>query len=266
MCSRALAAEPAARYAGAADLAADLEALARRRLGRAWYVAAAAVFLAALLALGWWWRRPADGRGGGAAPPPPGLSQRPADAVPLALRMRVWDRDHYVELPKAAPLRTGDAFQVVVEAPAALHVSLFLFTSEGRLQLLTAWEPASGEAERRFPASEDQAAPLKGAAGTEFLLACGRRSGPVGLDEVQSVWQAPGPWPALPGESVLRLAPEKVTVEQRGRDVGAPIDRPDPEAAVAEAWKSCAPGCGDASIASRGWRLLMRSELQAARR
>ena len=227
ICLRALAAEPAARYARAADLAADLEALARRPANRVWYVAAAAVALTALLALGAW--RFLGQVGPAPQPPPPGaaLPRRAEPQPTLTLSLKVWDPNGPLELVNAEHLRTGDQFQAVVEAPAEVYVALFLFTSDGRLRLLD-----SQKGGLRYPAGKIQWAPLTGTAGTEFLLACGRRSGPVDIDEVQALWPGSEPWPTLPGESVLSLRPDKASVEKRSRDVGPPITHEDPVTAV----------------------------------
>jgi hypothetical protein len=50
--------------------------------------------------------------------------------------------------------------------------------------------------------------------------------------ELKALWGEARPWPALPGAAVLRLLPDRVAEEQRGRDFGPPRDRPDPAVEV----------------------------------
>lgn len=65
-----------------------------------------------------------------------------------------------------------------------------------------------------------------------MVLLCGRRSGAISEDEMQSLCSGLRSWPTLPSESVLRLTPERVTVEQHGRDLGPTTGRPNPEGDV----------------------------------
>ena len=223
-----LSPDPLARHASAEDLAADLEAFVRAPRRRAWAVAAAAVLLAATAACVAIYA----GRSGPASNTTDPAKHAAADDAGVSLDMRVWNGERYVGLTTAAPLRTGDQFQVRVEASAPVYVGLFLFSSDGKLQLLAERRsPSAGPL--HFPPDEGQAAPLTGAAGTECLLVCVSRSGRAGLEELQACWGERKPWPALPGESVFHLSPEGVkAVGGRGRGVGTPVDRPDPEGDV----------------------------------
>jgi eukaryotic-like serine/threonine-protein kinase len=229
ICLRAMAADPAQRYASAAEMAAELEAFPRRRRPLAWV--GAGLLLLGLLALPWvlgWWDAP---------PPPGGDGGRRADrgapgaADRLALSVRVWEEDRYRDLVAVAPLRTGSELEVRVEVPAGTHAALFLFTSEGRLRLLAAQPAGASASSLRYPA-EGKAARLAGPPGTELVLVCGRREGPVGLEEVRGVWGAAGAWPALPPQSVLGLQADRVVVERTHRDLVLGPGRPDPEGEV----------------------------------
>jgi hypothetical protein len=234
ICARALAVEPSGRHARAEDLAADLEAFARRP--RRWLGAAAgatALVLVTGLALHWL---------SGGAPPgeePPtraGLSPAPAGAraLPAAptLRVNVWRGRRYRPLLEAVPLRSGARLEVHAELPADMHGGLFLLTGWGKWAEIAQWPPAPAPRRVRYPAAADEAVPLTGPAGTELVLLCGRRSGPVSLEDLRPLGPGPDPWPALPEVSVLRLWPARVRVDQRGRDFGTPVRRRNPEGEV----------------------------------
>lgn len=230
VCLRALAAEPADRFARADDLAAELEAAARGPGGTARLVlAGGALAVAALLGLAWLSSAP--------GPRGPNLPAPPAGRQPLlpagrSLSVRVWTDDGYRDLAPVAPLRTGDELQVRADVPAGFYASLFLFGSTGQIELLAGKGPEGPPSPLRYPAEPDKAVPLEGPEGTELLLVCGRRSGRVGVDEVRAAWGQEGRWPALPGLTILRMQPDRVVVEQSGKGLGAPKDRPDPEAEV----------------------------------
>jgi hypothetical protein len=76
------------------------------------------------------------------------------------------------------------------------------------------------------------AAPVEGARGTEFLFACGRRSGPVDAAEVGALLGNSPELPPLPGGVMVLVSRDHVRVEGSGRDGGEPRSRPDPEAEV----------------------------------
>jgi tRNA A-37 threonylcarbamoyl transferase component Bud32 len=223
-CERALAAEPAGRYPRAEDLAADLEACARPRRLPVVLLVVGVVLLLAVAALGWAALGPkATG---------PTLGNKVVAARPVSLTLRIWRNGQPVNLLGAAPLQAGDDLRIEAEAPEDAYAAVFLFTSEGRLRELAARVPAADAGPLAYPEVPGKAAPLVGPPGTEVVLVCGGASGPVSSDEVRELWQSAGPWPALPGQTVLRLDRERVVVVQRDRDVGLPHDVPDPEGEV----------------------------------
>jgi tRNA A-37 threonylcarbamoyl transferase component Bud32 len=238
VCARTLAADPEDRYPGAAELADDLETFVRRPRRRALLAVGAALLVLALLSL-WPWRQSLWFSGGqgdlpGAPDPRTTAGDRGAGSAPRvapALAVRVWDGDRYRNLIDLVPLRTGEDVQVAALVPADLHASLFLINGEGKIEHLADLPADAADRMLRYPPQEGQSAPLTGPAGTECLLLCGRRSGPVSVEKVQELW-GDGPWPALPGLALLRLERGQVRLEQRGRDLGPPHERPDPESAV----------------------------------
>jgi hypothetical protein len=238
VCARALAADPEDRYPGATELADDLETFVRRPRRRALLAVGAALLVLALLSL-WPWRQSLWFSGGqgdqpGAPDPRTTAGDRGAGSAPRvapALAVRVWDGDQYRSLIDLVPLRAGEDLQVAAEVPADLHASLFLINGAGKIEHLADLPADAADRTLRYPPQEGQSAPLTGPAGTECLLLCGRRSGPVPVEKVQEMW-GDGPWPALPGLALLRLERGQVRLEQRGRDLGPPHERPDPESAV----------------------------------
>jgi hypothetical protein len=83
-----------------------------------------------------------------------------------------------------------------------------------------------------YPATADMAAPLVGKAGTEVLLALGWRSAPPDLSELKSLLGDGTAWPALAPDSLLRLTPSEVAVEQASRNLGDPEKTGDPEGQI----------------------------------
>jgi hypothetical protein len=169
--------------------------------------------------------------GSGLQPSQPARQQATADIRP-GLGIEVWESDRYLQLRDVAPLRNGDQLRISATVPQGQNYLLLLVNSQGELQPL-----AAGRADRpstlvRYPAQPGQAVPLVGPSGTEIVLICGSRSGPITLDQVRQAWARTEPLPPLPELSVLRADPSGVSVEQQGRGVGSPVDRPDPESVV----------------------------------
>jgi hypothetical protein len=132
----------------------------------------------------------------------------------------------------AAPLRDGEEVRLQADARPGLHVALFWFSSEGQLTRVAEARAQPDRFALEYPSDPKMSAPLTGPPGTEAVLVCGRRSGPIGLDELLAAWGEQTPWPELPRASVLRLMPEEVRVEQSGRALGEPQIRNDPEGEV----------------------------------
>jgi tRNA A-37 threonylcarbamoyl transferase component Bud32 len=230
ICLRAMAPDPAARYPRAADLAADLEAAWRPAAIGIGVALVGVVLLATVAGLHGWGQHsrtllqeaPA-GRAGSASP-----------ATIAPLQVQVWRKDSYVDLTDAAPLRTGDEVQIRAQVPAGFHASLFLFGTQGRLRRLA--EVAARETVQwlRYPPQQKQAVGLTGPAGSEVLLIVGRAGQAVDEKPIANWFAQQGAWPELPPSSILRWGREGVEVEQSGRDLGVPLDRPDPQGEVHE--------------------------------
>ncbi len=221
ICQRAMSLEPRQRYANAELLARALEASSNvRRIPRRWVLAGGIVAVAAAagLAAGVYWHHP------------PTLlpASAPHDAQ---LAVQVWDQDQYRGLEQVAPTRTGDQLKITATIPPAMHFSLLSLSSDGNLVEITRGQSGDQPLAFQYP-SQDLAVPLEGPAGTEMILLCGRRAGPVGTGQLRQLWPNSNPLAQLPDLAVLRVGPQGVTVDQRGRALGDPVDRPDPEQAV----------------------------------
>jgi tRNA A-37 threonylcarbamoyl transferase component Bud32 len=225
VCERALAADLKDRYPGADDLASDLEACAcgpRRKVWLATVGAALLSVLALVLATGPWWR-PAESNG-------EVVRNSVLPTGPL-LEVGVWRGERYVAVVDAVPVSTGDRLAVTAKLPAGQHVGLFQIGSDGKLTELARRAPGDSAA-LRYPRGREEATVLVGAAGTEVVLVCGRRSGPVSVAGLRSLLPAQGAWPALPAGSVLALSPAGPRVVQRERAFGPTVHQPDPEGQV----------------------------------
>ena len=214
-CRKCLATDPAGRYGSAQALAADLERFACGPLiSRRAAIAGAGLLAAAGLAS--WLRFAAAGKP--LLPPDP------------RLRLLVWNGQRYGDVIRHLPLETGDEVRLETERPAGFHAVLLWIDSDGIVHELLV---AEAGAEMVYPAS-GHAVPIKGRPGTELILLCARRGGPVDIERLRDTLAGVRDWPALPGSSVLRLGRDGVTVENTGRGPGAARRRDDPEGEVAE--------------------------------
>ncbi len=109
---------------------------------------------------------------------------------------------------------------------------LLLLDSDGHLRTLAKVAASTAPQTMAYPAAADMAAPLVGTPGTELLLALGWRSGPPELSELKNLLGDGGAWPVLPPDSVLRLTPSEVAVDQTARNLGDPEKTGDPEGQV----------------------------------
>jgi hypothetical protein len=225
VCARAMAPDPADRYPTADDLAADLEAAAcpfpTRRVTL--FAGAATVIAAAALiawAAGWLGSsdRPQP------VPPPGGPVAAPPE---IRLDVRVWRGDRPRYLADVGGVEAGDELRAEVKVPPGRTWALFWVGSDGRVERLIAG--LDGEV-LSFPSGPSQFFKLTGPPGTEAVLLCGA-AGEVDIAAVREAL-GPGPLAVLPPESVLRVGPDRVTVEVRARGVGEVLDRPNPEGEV----------------------------------
>jgi tRNA A-37 threonylcarbamoyl transferase component Bud32 len=225
ICLRAMAPEPADRHGRAEDLAADLERFVRRP--RRMALTAVLVALGLLVWPAWkvlQTRPVADDR-------PQAEVRLPKDA----LSVRLFRDGQFRELPDAqalvslVPLTNKDKLKISVPASSGLHASLFLIGSTGEVEHLA---DALPEELLSYPPGPDEFKPLDNRPGTEVLLVCWRRAGPIAVKEVQHLWGEAAPWPALPDISVLRLDRDAVKVIQRGRNLGRSQTHSDPEGNV----------------------------------
>jgi tRNA A-37 threonylcarbamoyl transferase component Bud32 len=204
VCLRALAVDPAGRYARAEDLAADLERFLKRR--RVLVLLAVGAALVLLAAIGWWFlQRPGTdfGRDAGGE-----------------IRVQVYRQEEVFDLKSALPLRTGrDRVRIECRIPAGYHGALFLVNSGGGFRALQPEvSPGNSFDKLHFPPKGEYSL-LKGPPGVEFLLVCaGPR--PIGPEEVRRLLDLREPLPALPPRVLVRLNREEVKVEG-ARDLGA---------------------------------------------
>jgi len=219
VCRRALARDPQARFATAAELAAALRAAVRPPRWR--MVAVLAVLFLAAGAVGWLLGQPFRTGPGSVA-----KAGRPA------LEVQVWrPATHYGRLSDALPVRTGDELQVRFRVPHGMHIGLCSINGRGGLTLLQRYPPQKTETELVYP-GPDQTSDLKPPTGTEILLVCGRTGVAVSEAELQAMWDGAAPWPSLePPGRLLRLQRDLVGEEgERSRDFGATHDRPGSDA------------------------------------
>jgi predicted Ser/Thr protein kinase len=245
---RALAPNPADRFASAEEMALALETVARpTRRGR-WLAVAGA---AALLALGGvlLWAAWPGGHTTGAADPT-GAARPEARRFELRARVeRPPGHPGFVDLTAIAPVLDDDAVRVESVAPAGMHVALFHFKDrkpeEEKLKLLTAAEPADEDRPLSYPEQADKTVTIEGKPGNELVLMVARRSGSITKDDLRDLLA--GEWPQLPAHVVLQMSPREVKARfarrpgdgpeddvlnrltDRSRDFGKLRDRPDPE-------------------------------------
>jgi tRNA A-37 threonylcarbamoyl transferase component Bud32 len=217
---KALAADPADRYANGEALAEALEAFLAppRWRGLLRYAGFfAGLFLLALLG-GWV---------AGRLRQPPDL---PASPPATALQVEVWrEESAYRPLVQALPVRSGEEVRVRVRVPGGTHVALYLVNGRGALARLSHYPAADADREEVYPAP-GKTSVLEGPAGTEFVLACGRTDGPVRDEDIHRLWDASGgAWPGLSERVAVRVTTDGVEWDgERPRDLGATRDRPEP--------------------------------------
>ncbi len=226
ICTRAMAAEPAARFSTAAELAQSLEAFASRPRRLRQSAAVVAVVLAVLATV--WFSRPnstapRDTNSPAATASSPDKSLTPPQpAIKAELRILVHRDSATIELNDAVPLSTGDELSIESNIPAGLSVMLFAINGAGELQYVASLPKYPTARHWRYPEAADSTVPLAGSAGTECLVLIGQSADGISLEQIKAAWGTTPHWPSLPPSTVLRLAGTDVLREQAGRDLGPP--------------------------------------------
>jgi hypothetical protein len=138
----------------------------------------------------------------------------------------------YLQLADALPLQNGDEIKFRAKIPAGVHSAMFVFTSDGKLELLHSWKPAHEPRELLYPPAAGDTAPLIGPAGTDIVLVCTSYHAPIKLEELREAWQKSGPLEALPDYTIARIDSSGTRFESYGRGFGPTIARDDPQESV----------------------------------
>lgn len=241
ICSKAMSADPSARFATAAEFAEALESFAAppRQGVRPVATIVACVALAAGVA---WFARltpkpndhappvtPQQGLGQKGRGAEQGTDSNGTTAVRADLRIIVHRDDARVELIDAVPLHDVAPLSIQCRIPPGHSLMLFAINGEGRIQYVVSVPLQTTERKWRYPENLDATVPLTGPAGTECLLVIGSASSAISIEQIQTAWGDHVEWPQLASSTVLRLTGSKVTIEQIGRDLGLPqINSPGP--------------------------------------
>ena len=224
ICTRAMASLPSERFATAIQFAEALEAFAAVRKAKP---RTAVLVLLSILVIGavavsitLFDRSPQNG-------------SDPADARALpvfvqsqvgGMSVRVHRESATMDLNDAVPIVNGESMSVMLQIPAHVSVTLYSINGTGQLQRVATVKSQAVNHAWRYPEEMEKTVPLTGPIGTECLLCIGRTDTESSLDQIQRSWDSQVRWPGLPASTVLRLVGRKVTVEQRGRDLGSPIE------------------------------------------
>jgi hypothetical protein len=205
---KALEADPARRYATAAELR---QALRHRRLRhRYWPLGlAASLLLAAMTAFAaatW-----LMGENHGDLP----LSDQTQQLIKV-------DRGgREVPLQDAVPLVSGDKLWIECDLPAGWRASAFWLDSEGKISELS---PLSIKRQGRYdrlsyppPEDSNNSVTLEGPVGTEMLLVCARPGSKIGLPEIAALIPASATQTTLGGRSALLIGRGRVEVATNSR-------------------------------------------------
>jgi predicted Ser/Thr protein kinase len=205
---KALAAEPAERYASAADLGNALSAFAESRSIRRRAMLAVSLCLPAAVMLGFGW-----------------LSRRvkPTFAAPVLDLQRFENGELLPGMP--GQLVSGrDQVQLRWRLPAGYVGDLYALAPSHEFVRL---EHAAGSEAGEFVApGPGSAFPIEGSAGTELLLLVVQKTGSSRPD---ISWKPSNSWPAMPPGNVWRLLPPaQIVVLERTKAVGVAVRVNDP--------------------------------------
>jgi tRNA A-37 threonylcarbamoyl transferase component Bud32 len=232
VCLRAMSPRPEDRYQSADELARDLKPFVERQPRKRLLTALAVSLLALALGIALWAGRRALSPN---ASPRAGIASTAPAPVPSArplLKVLVKRGHEYKDIADAAPVKNGDKLRIRLENSAGLFISLFRIDGQGQLHDVVVQSSRSQDQEFTYPPpreERDQAVLLTGAAGTEVLLACASRSGPIKHEALLKFLGSRAPWPKLPASTILTLENDKVVIAQSARDFGPSVDANDPD-------------------------------------
>jgi eukaryotic-like serine/threonine-protein kinase len=213
ICLKAMAADPAGRYATAEEMGRALDRYCQSPFRRTAF--ALTLILGALVALlGFWkpWNRtsPLNGIEPGAIP----------SLIEVHRGGRVLD-----DLSGALPLVTGDRLRIVCDVPHGLEATAFWLDAQGQLEELSPVALLPGDHSDRLvyprPEQRKDVVALKGSAGTDLLLVCTPRSGKIERREVETVLTTGQALPDMPEQTFMILSNDEVRVRSQ-RGLGAP--------------------------------------------
>lgn len=229
VCEKALASDPADRYASADQFASALTCTTRRGKARPKYYLAAGVAAIALAFAAWMtFRGPVE-----TPPPPEPPSLIPAVPLQSRLQVRVWDQgqNRYRDLIYKLPLMANARLRFEVKGPSGRHLTLFSVDSAGDVRLLHELSPQPESPLITYPADAGENSPLPAPLGTVAVILCGRNESAFSLGEFREAIGT-GAWPLLPEDSLIVVERDKVFVDSRNRAVGDPTKQDDPEGQV----------------------------------
>lgn len=222
ICTRALSAQPANRFASASHFATALDdfangsAIRHRRI----IMAALAIICcgAVYFSTGRW---------------PDNLTPVSSDAVHKSphvppqftrgtFQLHVHQEGIAVPLTEAVPLPNGRPVSVECFVPAGFSIGLFAINGQQEIQHIISVPKFTTDRQWRYPAAEEATVPLTGPVGTECLLVIGSTESECPVERIRNAWSTDQAWPALPKSNVLRLVDSTVSFEQRDRDLGQP--------------------------------------------
>jgi eukaryotic-like serine/threonine-protein kinase len=210
ICLRALAADPADRFATAEEMRRSLAGFLRRPV---LFAGATVLLLIATIVAA------ISQRHGSGFTAPDSLPGQPA--IEVHRGGEIIDK-----LSDALPLRTGDRLRIHSNVPPGYHVSAFWLDSEGRLAELSPLLITPGKRSDQLvyprPEGSKDVVPLGGPSGTELLLICAKRQGEIAPGDVRSLFAGLGNLPNLPSRTFLVLDSESVEARGFRRELGAP--------------------------------------------
>ena len=224
ICTRAMASLPSERFATAIQLAQALEAFASIRTTKprtvAFILASVLAFGVLVASIAMFYSASKSGGDPADDHVPPVFVQSQVSG----LSVRIHRESATMELNDAVPIINGESLSLVLQIPAGVAVSLYSINGAGQLQHVAAVKSQAVNHAWRYPEEVTKTVPLTGPGGTECLLCIGGTDIDVTIDQIEQTWDSQERWPGLPTSTVLRLVGRKVTVEQRGRDLGTPTE------------------------------------------